>query len=224
MADHNNHRNAALGQRHAIHNWEFADTTARITASIPPADAMNVSNINKIALQIDDNSLWLLIESVENEEQPNTYITSWQAIGGSGSSQVLDGFNGDLLASHANAIIDAMEGDYVINLPYPTFDNAVDFPKGGRVEIYSNSPNYVDITVADEVDLTLNGRGGDSLSTYRVEGGEKIALTKLSDHRWIIDAISKNSPAPETSITLIGNTNGGVTILTTDGGAPTALN
>lgn len=82
----NNHRdslNTPIGYRHAPHNWEYDNAALREAASIPPTEAINVSNLKKLALQIDDNSLWMLIDSVEDAENPGTYIPTWKSVGGS---------------------------------------------------------------------------------------------------------------------------------------------
>lgn len=81
MADFNNHRNAALDQRHPPHNWEYDNAALREAASIPPADNLTVSNLKKWALQLDDNSLWMLIGSVEDTENPGTFLTEWKSMG-----------------------------------------------------------------------------------------------------------------------------------------------
>lgn len=49
------HKNAALDDRHGSHNWEYADAAARIAAS-----GFVTNDLRKLALQLDDNSLWLL--------------------------------------------------------------------------------------------------------------------------------------------------------------------
>lgn len=63
------HSTASLGARHPIHNWEYADQTAREAAT--DFDAVDVY---KVALQLDGPSYWVL-----------TAITpTWVQIGGPG--------------------------------------------------------------------------------------------------------------------------------------------
>jgi hypothetical protein len=49
------HSKASLGARHPIHNWEYADASARTGASGFVSD-----DVGKIAKQLDDNTLWQL--------------------------------------------------------------------------------------------------------------------------------------------------------------------
>lgn len=51
------HLDIPLGERHAPHNWEFADATARNSEVIT-----DVTMILKTALQTDDHSVWVLTE------------------------------------------------------------------------------------------------------------------------------------------------------------------
>jgi len=49
------HKNASLGDQHLIHNWEYADATARGAAS-----GFVTADLKKVALQLSDNSFWVL--------------------------------------------------------------------------------------------------------------------------------------------------------------------
>lgn len=49
------HSRASLGARHPVHNYEYADSTARLAATGFTSD-----DIGKVALQLDDLSLWYL--------------------------------------------------------------------------------------------------------------------------------------------------------------------
>lgn len=62
---------APLAKRHGVPNWEYADAAARTAATgfIP-------SDVTKFARQLDDNSVWMLID-----DSPVT----WVAVGGAGS-------------------------------------------------------------------------------------------------------------------------------------------
>jgi len=51
------HSKASLGARHPIHNWEYADSTARGAAT-----GFIATDLYKVALQLDDESLWLLTD------------------------------------------------------------------------------------------------------------------------------------------------------------------
>jgi hypothetical protein len=48
------HGKASLGARHPIHNWDFADETARL------AQAVTVDDVGKIARQLDNSTWWIL--------------------------------------------------------------------------------------------------------------------------------------------------------------------
>jgi len=79
------YRDAPLGEKPSPHNWEFPDKATREAESIPPLAEVGkawTSNLNKQALQLDDRSLWILIDSVEDTENPGTYLTTWQAVSG----------------------------------------------------------------------------------------------------------------------------------------------
>lgn len=66
-----NHALAALGQRHAVHDWVVADATARGALTLAATD------IGKVAWQQDDNSLWFLVD-----DSPAT----WEQMNGGGGS------------------------------------------------------------------------------------------------------------------------------------------
>lgn len=65
------HVDAPLGEIHPPHNWEYADATARAAASITDA-----ALLKRLALQLDDNSFWLLT---------GVSPATWVAVGGGGS-------------------------------------------------------------------------------------------------------------------------------------------
>lgn len=65
------HVDAPLGEIHPPHNWEYADATARAAASITDA-----ALLKRLALQLDDNSFWLLT---------GVSPAIWVAVGGGGS-------------------------------------------------------------------------------------------------------------------------------------------
>jgi hypothetical protein len=50
------HSVASLGARHPLHNWEYADATARGAAA-----GFSSADVGKSALQLDDNSCWVLV-------------------------------------------------------------------------------------------------------------------------------------------------------------------
>jgi hypothetical protein len=49
------HKNIPLGQNHVIHNWSYATSTDRLTAT-----GFVVGDIGKVALQSSDNTFWML--------------------------------------------------------------------------------------------------------------------------------------------------------------------
>lgn len=64
------HKNITLGEVHKIHNWEVANSTARLALSLTDAD------IGKVAWQLDDDSYWAL-----KDNSP----LAWNPIGKDGS-------------------------------------------------------------------------------------------------------------------------------------------
>lgn len=49
------HKNAALTKRHPVHNWEYANRTARLAAG-----GFSSADVGKLAIQTDDMSVWML--------------------------------------------------------------------------------------------------------------------------------------------------------------------
>ena len=69
-------KHSALTAIHVPYNWEYDDATEREAATgFVPGD------VGKLARQLDDNSLWMLID-----DSPET----WIAIGGSGGGGIVD--------------------------------------------------------------------------------------------------------------------------------------
>src|SRR5688500_11272962 len=65
------HREAVLGDRHPPHNWEYADEAAREAATgMVPAD------VGKFALQLDDLTLWVLVDDSPVTWDQATYGTT----------------------------------------------------------------------------------------------------------------------------------------------------
>ena len=58
------HRNATLGDRHGIENWQYADSTARATA----ADLVT-ADVGRIAYQLDDSTYWRLTATTPTWER-----------------------------------------------------------------------------------------------------------------------------------------------------------
>lgn len=65
------HSTASLNARHPIHNWEYADASARTGAS-----GFVAADIGKVALQLDDGSFWVL----------RTTTPSWDQVSGAGGA------------------------------------------------------------------------------------------------------------------------------------------
>lgn len=66
------HGDYSPGDIHVLHNWEYADATARLAAT-----GFSSDDIYKLAVQLDNNTVWMLID-----DSPVT----WGSIGGGGSS------------------------------------------------------------------------------------------------------------------------------------------
>ena len=71
------HENAPLGSIHVPYNWTFVDASERIAYN-----TLSVSDIGKLAYQLDDNSLWIL----------TNYAGTWKDLTGA-----------DLLSLHTQA-------------------------------------------------------------------------------------------------------------------------
>jgi hypothetical protein len=64
------HSNEAVGSIHIPYNWTYADSSARTGAT-----GLIAGDVGKFARQLDDNSLWMLI---------NHSPVTWTAVGGDG--------------------------------------------------------------------------------------------------------------------------------------------
>lgn len=58
------HRNVTPGGNHMAHNWEYADAAARLSAT-----GFLGTDVNKLALQLDNNSFWIL-----TDDSPVTWV------------------------------------------------------------------------------------------------------------------------------------------------------
>lgn len=50
------HKNIVPGDQHVVHNWEYADAAAREGAT-----GFCSADLKKLALQLSDNTLWILV-------------------------------------------------------------------------------------------------------------------------------------------------------------------
>lgn len=68
------HKNVGIGDNHPTHNWEYANATARTGAT-----GFVSGDVHKIALQLDDLSLWILVDTTPTWQQfgvgVSTFIT-----------------------------------------------------------------------------------------------------------------------------------------------------
>jgi hypothetical protein len=74
------HRYLPAIARHAAHSYEYADATAREAAT-----GFTVDDLYRLALQLDDHSLWILVD-----DSPVT----WEAVGGGGDVTSVNGQTG----------------------------------------------------------------------------------------------------------------------------------
>lgn len=81
------HETSELVSIHPPYKWQFDTAELREAASIPPTD-----NLTNFALQKDDNSSWMLINSVESLDIPGTFVTTWKSVNG------VEDFSLDLVA------------------------------------------------------------------------------------------------------------------------------
>lgn len=79
------HKNVGIGDNHPTHNWEYADSTARTGAT-----GFVAGDVHKLALQLDDLSLWILVDTTP----------TWQSFGaGYTDEQAQDAVGGILIDS-----------------------------------------------------------------------------------------------------------------------------
>ncbi len=88
------HVDAPLGEIHTPHNWEYADATAREAATITDSDL-----INRMALQLDDYSLWVLVGV-----SPAAWTQTTAAGGGGGGSALTVKEEGSTLSAAVTSI------------------------------------------------------------------------------------------------------------------------
>lgn len=69
------HKNATPAERHAPWSWEFANAAARAAVS-----GLSASDVNKVALQQDDSTTWILVS-----HSPVVWAPMGSAPGGGGS-------------------------------------------------------------------------------------------------------------------------------------------
>lgn len=144
-----------LGERHAIHNWEYADATARLAAT-----GFIASDVGKLARQTDENSLWLLID-----DSPVTWSfvgTRDSLIGyviDGGGSAITTGVKGDMgpipfacIIVEATMLAD-QSGSIVVDIWKDTYAN---FPPTDADSITASAPPTIS-TAEKSQDSTLTG-------------------------------------------------------------------
>lgn len=68
------HKNVGIGDNHPTHNWEYANATARTGAT-----GFVAGDVHKLALQLDDLSLWILVDTTPTWQQFGAGYTNEQA-------------------------------------------------------------------------------------------------------------------------------------------------
>lgn len=68
------HKNIGIGDNHPTHNWEYANATARTGAT-----GFVAGDVHKLALQLDDLSLWILVDTTPTWQQFGVGYTNEQA-------------------------------------------------------------------------------------------------------------------------------------------------
>jgi len=99
------HSSLPLGESHLAHNWEYADSTARLAAT-----GFIASDVHKLALQNSDHTLWILT---------SISPTVWQGVATAGAGDVVgpasatnsgiatfDGVTGKLIKNNTTLISD----------------------------------------------------------------------------------------------------------------------
>lgn len=144
------HRREPLGEIHAMHNWEYANATARAAAT-----GFVASDIHRIALQKDNNSLWILTATTP----------TWQFMGSGGLGVLADGsiaFTGD----------QSMDSHKLTNLTDPSSEQDaatkayVDSVVAGGVDFKDS------VRVATTANITLSG-------TQTIDGVAVIAADRV---------------------------------------------
>ncbi len=95
------HRDSAAGEIHVAHQWEYANASARAAAS-----GFVAGDENKIALQLDDSSFWVLSDYLG---------PTWAKVGGIGTGTGLVSTIMFTIDNGGEAITTGVKGDLVID-------------------------------------------------------------------------------------------------------------
>jgi len=136
------HKNIPLGGMHKPYNWEYANAAARTGAA-----GLTAEDVGKIARQLDDNSLWMLIN-----HSPVTWV---QQGAGSGTPILADGsvpFVGDQ-SMGGNKLIDldaaAAAGDAVRYDEFSTLEGDVANNYAGLLALMARIDDVEDYSAAN---------------------------------------------------------------------------
>lgn len=94
------HKNVGIGDNHPTHNWEYANAAARTGAT-----GFVAGDVHKLALQLDDLSLWILVNTTPTWQQFGVGVSTFTALTDTPSSYT--GQTGKVVA--VNATEDGLE-------------------------------------------------------------------------------------------------------------------
>lgn len=167
------HDVAPLGERHGIHNWEYADATARTGAT-----GFIAADVGKWAKQLDDGSYWEL-----TDDSPVTWAQrTGGEVGYLDIPQNSQSVNYTLvLTDRAKHIYHPTSDDNPRTWTIPA-NSSVAFPVGAAVT-FINDQNT--ITIAITSDTLVWAEDGSTGSRTLAENGIATAV-KVTSTRWII--------------------------------------
>ena len=156
-----NHSDARAGSRHAIHNLSYPDAANRAAGTNETNSiVVDADNVYQVALQLDDNTLWLLTDT--------TPIT-WVGLGAAGTStDTLDNAYDNFGALPALVTVDGSEGQGDLNF-------TVSGARSLIVDLSGCTPSADGFIVQDGTDgLSLTHQGANTLAL--VGNFESMAL------------------------------------------------
>lgn len=191
-----NHAFAALGQRHAIHDWEVADAAA-LAALTPTAD-----DVGKIAWQQDDDSFWFLTD----EAGP-----TWEQLnGGGGAVSSVNGQTGVV-------VLDADDIDDTSTTN--KFATAAELTKLSGIEAGADVTDSTNVDAAGATmnsDTTLAGNGY-FLDEDTMTSDSATKVPSQQSVKAYVDAAVSGATIPDASDTVKGKVELATTAETTTG-------
>jgi hypothetical protein len=155
------HREAALGDRHAPANWEYADATARGAAT-----GFVAGDVGKLARQLSDNSLWML-----TDESP----IAWAQVGGVGIAGSITVEEGNVSEGTATSL-DFDDSDFTIGLAAGEAEIALNYGTGAGQPAEGNHTHAGGVSNLDDLaDVNAAAPSDGDVLTWDATPGEWVA-------------------------------------------------